>query len=261
MEWDKPVARRKLSDEIFDRLKTLILNGGLQVGDPLPSERELMERFGVGRPAIREAMQALSNMGLIIISHGERARITRLTPDALFRQIDLPTQLMLSASAQSLHHLLDARMFFERGMIRAAAQTATDTDVARLHDTMRLQREASHDIQTFIQHDIAFHVAIASIASNPIFQGVSQAMLGWLRQYHTEMLHWSGNETVTVAEHAEIAERVAAHDPDGAEQAMIRHLARSAALYVHSSERPIARPASPRRRAAAAHSRRKPPAP
>src|SRR5687767_2162620 len=66
------IVRRKLSDEVFARLKAMITSGELQPGDEMPSERELMERFGVGRPAIREAMQALAGMGLVVISHGER---------------------------------------------------------------------------------------------------------------------------------------------------------------------------------------------
>jgi len=243
MSWDQPIARRKLSDEVFDRLKAIILSGELAAGDPLPSERELMTRFGVGRPAIREAMQALGNLGLITISHGERARVCRLTPDSLFRQIDLPARMLLSASAQSLDHLMGARMFFERGMVRSAALRATDAQVADLRGAIADQRQALGDMPNFILRDMAFHVAIASIDGNPIFEAVSQAMMGWLRQYHTEMLHWSGKENVTIAEHEEITDRIAAHDPDGAEQAMVAHLERSRIVYVHSSEREAAMPA------------------
>ena len=63
----EPIVRRKLSDEVFARLKRMIESGELQPGDEMPSERTLMERFQVGRPAIREAMQALANMGLVEI--------------------------------------------------------------------------------------------------------------------------------------------------------------------------------------------------
>jgi DNA-binding FadR family transcriptional regulator len=79
------------------------------------------------------------------------------------------------------------------------------------------------------------HSQIAAITGNPLFEAVSEAMLGWLKQYHTEMLIWTGKENLTLAEHEEIIERIAARDPDAAERSMIKHLDRSAALYVHQS--------------------------
>ena len=92
MSHSEPIVRRKLSDEVFVRLKRMITSGELQPGDEMPSERELMERFGVGRPAIREAMQALSSMGLVAISHGERAKVLQLTAQSIFRQVDVRGQ-------------------------------------------------------------------------------------------------------------------------------------------------------------------------
>src|SRR5436190_19044997 len=95
---NEPIIRRKLSDEVFDRLKLMITSGALQPGDAMPSERDLMERFAVGRPAIREAMQALSNMGLLSISHGERARVRQLTARSIFERVDAVAHIMLSTS-------------------------------------------------------------------------------------------------------------------------------------------------------------------
>ncbi len=227
------IVRRKLSDEVFDRLKAMITSGELQPGDAMPSERDLMERYGVGRPAIREAMQALANLGLIAISHGERARVCELTPRALFHQVDTVAQLMLSTSPRSLEHLKEARLFFERGMVREAAAKATDADVERLRLTLEQQRRNLGNAQAFMEADMRLHRQIAALSGNPLFEAVSEAMLNWLRAYHTELLIWSGKETYTLAEHARIIDAIAAHDPDAAEAVMVEHLKRSSALYSH----------------------------
>ena len=79
--------------------------------------------------------------------------------------------------------------------------------------------------------DELIHTQIAAMSGNPIFVAVSEAMLGWLKAYHTDLLLWSGKENFTLAEHAEIVDAIESHDADGAEAAMVRHLQRSSGLY------------------------------
>ena len=88
------------------------------------------------------------------------------------------------------------------------------------------------DADAFSAADMEFHIRIAKILDNPIFVAVSEAMLAWLKEYHTEMLIWTGKEKYTLAEHEEILERLAANDADGAEAAVLKHLERSRSLYV-----------------------------
>jgi GntR family transcriptional regulator, sialic acid-inducible nan operon repressor len=225
------IVRRKLSDEVLDRLQRLIVEGNMKAGDEMPAERDLMARFGVGRPAVREAMQGLSNMGLVAISHGERARVLELTPQSIIRQVDQSARIMLSRSSSSLEHLKNARIFFERGMVREAASKATDEDVAALRETLKQQRDFLGNATKFLAADMHFHTQIAVISQNPIFIAVSEAMLGWLKTYHIEMLIWTGKEKFTLAEHEEIIAHIAARDCDAAEAAMVRHLERSRSLY------------------------------
>ncbi|MEM5492857.1 transcriptional regulator NanR [Hoeflea sp. AS16] len=229
-----PIIRRKLSDEVLERLKHLITEGELQPGDDMPSERELMARFKVGRPAIREAMQALSSMGLVAISHGERAKVLKLSARSIINQVDATAKMMLASSKDSLEHLKNARIFFEGGMVREAAEKASKEDIARLRDIVTKQRAALGDAEAFISADMLLHTQIAVISRNPIYIAFSEAMLGWLKEYHTEMLIWTGKESTTLAEHDEIIDCIARHDIDAAENAMIRHLERSRALYVQN---------------------------
>jgi GntR family transcriptional regulator, sialic acid-inducible nan operon repressor len=225
------IVRRKLSDEVQDRLLRLIADGNLRPGDAMPSERDLMARFGVGRPAIREAMQGLSNMGLVSISHGERARVQELTAQSIIKQVDASAHLMLSRSSDSLEHLKNARLFFERGMVREAAAKAMVEDVALLRATVEEQRGLLGNANGFMAADMRLHTQIAGITGNPIFISVSEAMLGWLKVYHVELLVWGGKETHTLAEHGEIIDAIEARDADAAEAALVRHLQRSRSLY------------------------------
>src|SRR3569833_585994 len=104
---------------------------------------------------------------------------------------------MLTTSPDSLDHLKAARIFFERGMAREAALRATDDQVRQLEATFQRQRACLGDADAFIAADMAFHTQIAAFSGNPIYEGVSEAMLSWLKQCHTEMLIWTGKENLT----------------------------------------------------------------
>ena len=216
----------------------------MKPGDPLPSERELMDRFEVGRPAIREAMQALEKAGLISISHGERARITIPTISGMLSQIDLPARRVLSNVPQVLEDLKEVRMFFELGMVRIAAAKATAEDVERLQRHLDHQA-AAYGIsdEDFIAADVAFHTEIAALSGNRIFAATSTAILGWVSEFHAAILHWKGNEQFTLEEHGKIIERIAANDPDGAALFMEDHLNRTRSAYSsENTRRELGRP-------------------
>ena len=225
------IRRRKLSHDVFDRLLASITGGEIAVGEVLPSERELMRSFQVGRPAIREAMQTLHRMGMITISHGERARV--LAPDArsMLGQIAETARHILSTSPQSLADLKDARIFFEVGMARQAAARATASHLALLEERLIEQEAAGQDFAGFLDADIAFHLEISRIAGNRVFEAVSEATLSWLKQYHVGLLRKLGREAQTLSEHRLILDRIGAHDVDGSAAAMLAHLTRANDLY------------------------------
>ncbi|RUZ55615.1 FCD domain-containing protein, partial [Mesorhizobium sp. M7A.F.Ca.US.003.02.2.1] len=165
------------------------------------------------------------------------AKVLQLTAKSIIKQVDGAAKIILSSSKDTLEHLKTARIFFERGMVREAAEKATAEDVLRLRATVAEQRGFRGASEAFISADMKFHTQIAAISGNPIYVAVSEAMLGWLKEYHTEMLIWTGKEKFTLTEHEEIIGRIELKDADGAEKAMIKHLERSRALYVMNSEK------------------------
>ncbi len=227
----EPIPRRKLYHEVVSRLLERIRVGEFPPGEHLPSERQLMEAYQVGRPAVREALLTLQRMGLIEISHGERARVLEPTARAVVNQIADLAQHLLATSPRSLDHLKEARAFFEVGMVRIAAAKATPTDIARLESSLTNHEGSLGDLSHFATGDMAFHRTIASISGNPIYLALSQAMFEWLSTFHVEMIRVPGAERLTIAEHRLIFERIADHDAEGAAAAMTAHLMRANALY------------------------------
>ena len=67
----EPIKREPLATEIARRLVDYLLAGGVEPGERMPSERQLAQAFGVGRSAIREALKALTLLGLVEVRHGD----------------------------------------------------------------------------------------------------------------------------------------------------------------------------------------------
>jgi DNA-binding FadR family transcriptional regulator len=232
MEHTQKITKRKLSDDVLERLMELIQSGQYAPGDTFPSERELMERYEVGRPAVREAMQSLQNAGLISVNQGQRPRITEPTATDIISQIDIAAQHLLNNSPSSLEHLKDARLLFEVGVVRRAAENATDVDAARMQAALDLQeRYYETDSDQFVAADIAFHIAIAETTGNPILVATQRAMLGWLKKYNSKIVRLDGKENITLDEHRKIFEYIVANDPEAAAFAMTDHLNRSREIF------------------------------
>ncbi|MEK0085142.1 transcriptional regulator NanR [Benzoatithermus flavus] len=236
---NEPIRRRKLSHEVLDRLLARITRGEFAPGEHLPSERDLMNQYQVGRPAVREAMQALERMGFITITHGERARIVAPTARTIIDQVAHAARHLLATSPTTLQQLKEARLFFETGIVRMAAARATDADIARLKERLDEHRAAaatqslgrSDYWDEFLQKDMAFHREIAVITGNSIYVALSQAIFEWLAEFHVGLVRLKGAEALTIQEHTAIFERIAARDVEGAAEAMTRHLSRANELY------------------------------
>jgi DNA-binding FadR family transcriptional regulator len=222
---------RKLSDDIRERLLKRIRRGEFSPGDPLPSERDLMQAYEVGRPAIREAMQDLQRLGLLDIRHGRRARVAAPSIGRVVDEIGETMRHVLSSSAATLEHFKEARFIFEMEMVRIAARKHTASDIARLRAVLEAQREASSDLERFVARDGQFHREIAAISGNPIYPALMEAMFKWLAASYRGAVSVPGLEKVTIAEHTQILDGIASGNPENAAKHMADHLNRANELY------------------------------
>jgi GntR family transcriptional regulator, sialic acid-inducible nan operon repressor len=225
-----PIRRRKIYEDVVAQLEALIHEGELQAGDPLPSERELMMQFGVGRPAIREALFALQRMGLVVVANGERPRISSPTTKTLLDELSGAARLLM-AKPEGMNHFQQARALFECALAEEAARLATAEDIAALDAALAANSNAIGDDVRFMRSDVAFHFAIATIPRNPIYVALHEAIVEWLVDQRRVSLRRRGTDHIAFESHRQIFDAIRRRDGAAASQEMRRHLDEIAKLY------------------------------
>ena len=229
------IKPRKLSDEVAHHLEQMIRDGEFAEADRLPSERDLMRHFGVGRPSVREALLHLSKMGLVEVRSGERARVTRPTPQFVIDALAGPARHMLAAP-DGVRNFQNARIFFEVGLARHAALNATREDIETFEEALEANRQSIGDLKRFEQTDVDFHYTLALMMRNPIFTAIHDALAEWLlEQRHTTLA--AGEDVKAYEAHRAIFEAVASKDADRSERAMRDHLEYVARRYMNLVEK------------------------
>jgi DNA-binding FadR family transcriptional regulator len=214
------VTRDALPDQIAARLVALITERRLKAGDRLPPERELAASMGVSRSSLREALRALTMMGVTEMRHGDGTYVSSLEPAALMR----PVGLVLSLSDAGLAELFEARKLVEPGLAALAAARIGDDDARELVERADTSAAALDDAEAFMWADIELHALIARAASNAVLSRLldSVTSMGIASRRRTGRL--ADVRAQSTRDHREIAAAIAAHDAGAASAAMLRHL-------------------------------------
>ena len=217
------IRRRRLYEDVASGLEAMIREGRLSPGDPLPSERELTVRFGVGRTAVREALFHLQKMGVIELRSGERAKVTRPTPEVVVESLAGAARHMLT-EPNGIKQFQSARTFFEIGLARHAAKHANAADLRALAAALDANRQSIGDLASFERTDVAFHYVLAVIPQNPIYTALHSAIAEWLVEQRHVTLAYPGQNQIAFRAHKAIYEAIAAKDADRSERVIKAHL-------------------------------------
>ncbi len=217
------VTKRKLSETVEEELEQMIRQGELAEGEALPSERDLMEAFGVGRPSIRDALSALSRKGLVKITSGERTRVTRPSADTIIAELSGMSKDFL-AQPNGLQYFDQLRKFFESSLVRYAAEFANEEQITELEKALELNRKAISNNNTFKKTDIYFHRVIASIPGNPLFLAIHQALVDWVIASRPDATNTEELNQRSYEDHLVIVDCIKRRDVEGADNALNKHV-------------------------------------
>jgi GntR family transcriptional repressor for pyruvate dehydrogenase complex len=218
----EPIRREPLAAEIARRLVDYLLAGGIEPGARMPSERQLAEAFGVGRSAVREAIAALTLIGLIEVRHGDGTFLKR--PDSpLLPQV---VEWGLLLGEQRTADLVEARQKIEVDIAGLAALRRNDDDLdglSRLLRRMEWEAREGTDHAAFVEADVGFHLRLAEAARNSALRDVLTSIQALLRAWIGRVTA-DGHRDISYAEHVPILDAVRAQDAHAAEAAMEAHM-------------------------------------
>ena len=171
----KVVRTSRLYEQIVQQIEDSITKGTLKAGDQLPSERELALKFGVSRTAVREAVKALHEKGLVEAYSGRGTFITNGTSQAVRQSIDL---LMRMDQPGGSAYLAEVRQILEPEIAALAAGRIQEPQLALMREAFAVMNDALKDPDAYIEADLDFHLALAEAAENPLILSLLDSIVG-----------------------------------------------------------------------------------
>jgi GntR family transcriptional repressor for pyruvate dehydrogenase complex len=168
------IKRKGLTDQVIERIRSLVADRTYRVGDRLPPEAELCSMFGVGRSTIREAMRVLTNRGLVEVRHGDGTFVVAQATRETFEE---------RLGRATLADIYEARLFLELPLAELATQRRGARDIASMRACLKKREQAvrSGDVARYSEADFGFHLAVAKAAKNAALYGVYESFVQTVR--------------------------------------------------------------------------------
>jgi len=227
-QW-QPVRKIRTHEHVLGQIAERILDGRLEVGDRLPSERELVSALGVSRTSVREALRILESMGIIEANVGSGrdagSTICGRPSDALSNLL----RLHMALARFKLADLIDVRIQLERGAAAGAAMSAQAADIARLTELVGAMQEPDLEHARFHELDTEFHVTVARISGNTLVADLMQALRVAVRAHMETAFEavedWDAVVVLLSEQHLAIAAAIESHHADEAADLVAEHIA------------------------------------
>ena len=214
-----PVKRQKVPHSVADELLSLIVRGEMQPGQKLPPERLLAGQLGVSRASLRDALARLEVLGHVGVRQGEGIFVQQ--PDAA--TLCLPFQGLLTRLPPQIRDLLAFRRMVEPEVAALAALNASAAQVEALERCLERQDAAARANASLGAEDLKFHDLIAQASGNGVIVAVLDTLQHLLAHLRDRVLVGS-QPALTVQQHRDVVEAIAARSPEEARSTMSTHL-------------------------------------
>ncbi|MEV6662978.1 FadR/GntR family transcriptional regulator [Streptomyces nigra] len=213
----RPMTRQRLYEQVLDRLRAYVAEGGLGAGDRLPTERDLAQRLGVSRASVKQAIVVLEVQGLVEVRHGGGTYLVRDTLDVE------PVERMVERRRR-LPDVLEAREALETKLAELAAERRTSDDLAAMRAALAHMEREIEDGGHGVEGDRLFHAAVTAAAHSSLLAEFMRSIAGQIAESRTESLRQPHRPARSLAQHRAILDAIESGLPSRAAAAMRRHV-------------------------------------
>lgn len=207
---------------IAQRIVGEIADRGLSVGDALASERVMLERYGVARGTLREALRFLETQGILTMKPGPGGGAIVHMPDQ--QPLATSIALLLQFSGAPYRMILEARLAFEPSFAGIAAAKGTDEQLAAIQESVDAMRAQLKSQAAFLEENQRFHDLIARASGNYLFVFLLSS-LRWITDGTALGVQYSdGQRRAIMKAHQQIASALLDRDEERARKAMRAHM-------------------------------------
>ncbi len=208
--------RKRMSEELFIKLRNGILNGTLPEGFVFPNENELCKQLDIGRSTLREAYAPLETMNLIRrTKNGTYVNDESVTRNSMNFDV-------IAQNADPIN-IIEFREILEVGIVANAAKKATEEDVAELERLVESMKKCKGDVDRLTMYDYEFHSYLAKVTRNELLMITLSAVRLSYEKFVFKVFH-RGLFPQSIEDHSEIIEALKKNDPNMAKKVMRKHL-------------------------------------
>jgi DNA-binding FadR family transcriptional regulator len=213
------VRRIGLTEQLIEKLESLVLKGVISPGGQLPSERQLAGLLSVSRASLRQALKVLQVMGVLEVRAGSGNYLS----DAAKEILKVPPRILVPLKGLTEAELFEVRRSMEAEAAAAAAERATPADLEAMRIQLDGMKANANDRIAYGAHDLAFHNAIATASCNRCFMWFLSLANKVLYQALLRRPMRRGMKS-SIEEHENIFRAIESRDPDLARTEMLKHV-------------------------------------
>jgi DNA-binding FadR family transcriptional regulator len=176
---EKVTVKASISKQIAEQLRRAIVNGQFKIGDRLPTEDELAQRFGVSRPSVREALKRLAAQNLVRARRGPTGGNFVVQPsyEELAESLSGAATLLVGMGALGIEEIIEARRVLQGSCLQQAIANLDAAHLRNIETALERQQDPEISDEDFCQADVAFHRALVDATENGMLRFVMYTVI------------------------------------------------------------------------------------